>query len=202
MRQLKGSFALLAPCDRNNAVAHLAYLNDLPTMENLWFLGPGPGNWTIEDAEKRIASFCELNDTGQSHIYTVLTVESNRVVGQCGFKMIDTQNKNAEYGIIIASSFWRSALATEVSLLALGEAFNQLGLHRISFVTPSSNIRARRMLDSFGCLREGLLRQVFARGDEFVDALLYSLLASEWPNARANLTRIVEERQARQPSRA
>lgn len=64
--------------------------------------------------------------------------------------------------------------------------WKQLGLVRISAITPRSAASARRFLETFGFKREGLARHGFG---DFGDAVLYGLTRKDWDRSRFNAGR-------------
>ena len=61
--------------------------------------------------------------------------------------------------------------------------FTQLGVGRVTTLTPKRNRRARDFVERFGFKREGLLRKGF--GDD--DAVVSGLMAHEWKASPFNL---------------
>jgi hypothetical protein len=64
--------------------------------------------------------------------------------------------------------------------LILGYGFERLGMHRISLEVYSFNPRARRVYEKAGFRVEGVLRESLRYGDQWIDATMMSILASEW----------------------
>ena len=63
----------------------------------------------------------------------------------------------------------------------LAHVFGPLGAHRIGFDVTADNTRAIRLYESFGCTREGHIRDCWQRpAGDWIDCYLYGLLAKEW----------------------
>jgi len=56
-----------------------------------------------------------------------------------------------------------------------------LDLNRIEAITGSENIASVSLLQKFGFVYEGLLREHYKAGDNIEDSLMFSLLKSENP---------------------
>jgi N-acetyltransferase len=88
----------------------------------------------------------------------------------------------------IAPQAIRSAVNTEAKLLMLAHAFEQWGVHRVSFHTDVRNERSRNALLRIGAHFEGVLRAHRLSSDlKPRDSARYSIIASEWPQVRAHL---------------
>lgn len=76
----------------------------------------------------------------------------------------------------------RNWLTRPVITAILRYPFDQLGVQRLTAVTPRKAASARRFLERFGFRREGLVRQGFGSDD----AVISGLLRSEWDRSRFN----------------
>lgn len=82
----------------------------------------------------------------------------------------------------------RTAANTESKLLLLSYAFEDLGMHRVSFHTDVRNERSRNSLERLGARYEGVLRAHRLATDLVPrDSARFSILAGEWPTVRAHL---------------
>lgn len=116
--------------------------------------------------------------------------DSTSFVGQCGIMHIDTSNHCADIGIIIPSTAHRTGIATEAIYMTLSLAFEHphLKLHRVQFVTASTNVQMRGWLESFGIEVEYRMREAWTDGREgWLDSVGYSILETEWPPLKARM---------------
>ncbi len=92
----------------------------------------------------------------------------------------------------------RTAVNTESKLLLCTHAFETLRVRRISWKTDARNERSRAAILRLGARFDGVLRAHKVGADGAVrDTAFYSMLAAEWPAAKAAL----EARLARVPTR-
>jgi len=83
----------------------------------------------------------------------------------------------------------RTALNTEAKLLLCTHAFDVWGARRVTWKTDARNARSRAGIERLGARFDGVLRANRAAADGLVrDTAFYSMLRSEWPDARAKLT--------------
>jgi RimJ/RimL family protein N-acetyltransferase len=84
---------------------------------------------------------------------------------------------------------WASDVNPTCKLLLLGHAFEDLGAARVTLKTDALNTRSRSAILRLGCAYDGTLRHHRLRADGSVrDSAYFSMLASEWPAARAALS--------------
>lgn len=72
-------------------------------------------------------------------------------------------------------------LGTEAARLIVEHGFRALGLHRIELEVYSFNPRARRVYDKVGFVHEGTRRDALRFDDEWIDAEVMAVLATDWP---------------------
>jgi N-acetyltransferase len=85
-----------------------------------------------------------------------------------------------------------TGINTEAKLLLLGHAFESWGVVRVDLKTDARNERSRRAIEGLGARLEGVLRKwqpSFAPGEaaDYRDSAIFSMLAEEWPAAKAAL---------------
>ncbi|MFN2572124.1 MAG: GNAT family N-acetyltransferase [Gemmatimonadales bacterium] len=87
-----------------------------------------------------------------------------------------------------AQSRQRTAVNTSCKLLLLAHGFDTLGCKCVGLRTDNFNFRSQRAIEALGAKKDGVLRHHAARRDGTVrDSVMYSILASEWPDVRRHL---------------
>ncbi len=84
---------------------------------------------------------------------------------------------------------WRTGANVEAKLLMLAHAFEDLGCIRVEFKTDARNERSRVALAALPARFEGVFRRHMVVPGGVRDSAYYSVIDSEWPEARANLRR-------------
>jgi N-acetyltransferase len=83
----------------------------------------------------------------------------------------------------------RSHVNTACKLLLLGHAFDTLGCRVVGLRTDNFNFASQRAIEALGAKRDGIIRHHHARRDGTVrDSYMYSILSTEWPDVKRNLT--------------
>lgn len=105
--------------------------------------------------------------------------EPSRLVGVCGLTSIDLINRRAEFSLYIGSEYRRGGLGRLALSTLLAHGFKNMGLNCIWGESFDGN-PAMRLFEELGFQKEGIRRSFYFRDGKFIDAHLYSLLASEW----------------------
>ncbi|MFN8573296.1 MAG: GNAT family protein [Gemmatimonadaceae bacterium] len=127
----------------------------------------------------------------EGHALPFATIDraSGRAIGSTRFAAIDVANRRAEIGWTwLGTAYQRTALNTEAKLLMLTHAFERLGCIRVELKTDVLNVRSRAAIRRLGATEEGILRHhMIMPGGRLRDSVYFSLLADEWPAAKAAL---------------
>ena len=108
-----------------------------------------------------------------------ITNGNERLIGTLTLFVLDGA-RGGEIGYALASAFHGRGLAGEALRLAIGHAFEALGLARIEADVDPRNEASWRLLERLGFRREALLHDRCRRGDEVGDAAIYGLLRADW----------------------
>ncbi|HEY5049894.1 MAG TPA: GNAT family protein [Acidothermaceae bacterium] len=112
------------------------------------------------------------------------------VVGTSSYLEISPRDARLEIGFTAYTpAVWAGVVNPETKLLLLGYAFETLNAGRVQLKTDVRNARSQQAIARLGAQYEGILRRYQRRSDDTVrDTVLFSMLADEWPAARAGLT--------------
>ncbi len=118
------------------------------------------------------------------------------LVGTSGLSEIDLRNESTHIGgTLYGPRWWGTQVNPEAKLLLLAHCFDDCGFGRVKIQTDVLNTRSQAAIARLGAVREGVLRRHMKREDgSFRDTVVYSVLATEWPEVRTRLL----ERLARQ----
>jgi RimJ/RimL family protein N-acetyltransferase len=124
----------------------------------------------------------------------ICSPETGEVLGLTRYLDLQVAHAGLEIGHTwLAPAHWRTAVNTAAKRLLLAHAFETLGAERVCLKTDILNERSQRAIERLGAQREGVLRAHRRRRDGSLrDTVYYSLLASEWPQARDRLDRALE----------
>jgi len=116
-------------------------------------------------------------------------LSAGTVVGTSSYLEIAPRDARLEIGFTAYTpAVWAGVVNPETKLLLLGYAFETLNAGRVQLKTDVRNVRSQQAIARLGAQYEGTLRRYQRRADDTVrDTVLFSMLADEWPAARAAL---------------
>jgi N-acetyltransferase len=114
---------------------------------------------------------------------------TGQVIGSTRFGNASPANRRVEIGWTWLARPWqRTGANTEAKYLMLRHAFEQWGCIRVELKTSALNLRSRAAILRIGGREEGILRHHMINEDGSLrDSVFFSILASEWPEARRRL---------------
>jgi RimJ/RimL family protein N-acetyltransferase len=101
--------------------------------------------------------------------------------------MVMKDHKKGELGYALGLKHRGQGYATEAAAALIGYGFRVLGLHRIEAITTNVNEDSWKVMERLGMNREARLREAEHRDGEWLDTLVYGLLAREWRDLRRHL---------------
>lgn len=121
--------------------------------------------------------------------FAIVDAQTDRAIGSTRFLEIRHGDRALEIGWTwLTPTAQRTPINTECKYLLLRHAFQDLGALRIQFKTDARNLQSQQAIERIGGVREGVLRHHSLRWDGvYRDTVYYSILATEWPEAKAKL---------------
>jgi ribosomal-protein-alanine N-acetyltransferase len=110
--------------------------------------------------------------------------QDGRLVGNCGIRVNDPGQREANIGYELASWLWGQGLMTEAATEIVRFGFEELGMRRIWSWCVAANIGSARVLEKVGMRLEGRLREKESIKGEWHDHLLFAILVQEWRGIR------------------
>ena len=187
---LKGLYARLEPLSQDQCEGLTEAVKD-GELWKLWYTSiPRP-----EDMRKEIDRRLGLQAAGAMLPFTVFDADG-KIAGMSTYMNVDAANRRVEIGSTwYARRVQRSALNTQCKLLLLTHAFEKLDCIAVEFRTHFFNQQSRRGIERLGARQDGILRNhQIAPNGTLRDTVVFSIIASEWPTAKAHLTYQLNER--------
>lgn len=121
--------------------------------------------------------------------WAVRDLRSGAIVGTTRYHDIAADIDRVEIGYTwYAESRQRTHVNTTCKRLLLAHAFETLGCKVVGLRTDFYNLRSQRAIEALGARKDGVLRHHRLRRDGSVrDTVMYSILATEWPDVRRHL---------------
>jgi RimJ/RimL family protein N-acetyltransferase len=136
-----------------------------------------------------IESALQMRAEGHRLAFAVVDDATGRVLGSTSYHDIVPALKRVEIGWTwYAASVQRSHVNTAAKLMMMRHAFEKLGCAVVGWRTDNFNFASQRAIERLGAKRDGVIRHHALRRDGTVrDTVMYSMLAGEWPEAKAQL---------------
>ena len=127
--------------------------------------------------------------------YVVEHTETKEIMGTTRIYQIDQVNHICEIGsTFYGDKYQRTHVNTTCKYLLLKHCFEELGMIRVQFQTDELNVTSQRAIERIGGVKEGVLRNERIRSNGTVrNAVVYSIIESEWPEVKDNLIQILNK---------
>lgn len=182
---LRGAHAILEPLSRDHHDDLVEATKD-GELWKLWYTVVPPPEKMMAEIDRRM----ERQLQGLMLPFAVRDTQSSKVVGMTSYWNVDEQHRRVEIGgTWYRESMQRTAINTECKLLLLTHAFETLGCICVELRTHFFNHTSRRAIERLGARLDGILRnnQILPNGT-YRDSCVYSIIVSEWPVVKTNLT--------------
>jgi RimJ/RimL family protein N-acetyltransferase len=150
-----------------------------------WFIAVPPP----EGMRAYVADALQGQREGHMLPWAVRDLASGTIVGSTRYHDIVPPIDRVEIGHTwYGQSRQRTHVNTTCKLLLLGHAFDKLGCQVVGLRTDNFNFQSQRAIEALGAKRDGVIRHYGVRRDGTArDVVMYSILASEWPDVRRHL---------------
>jgi RimJ/RimL family protein N-acetyltransferase len=173
---------------------HHAQLCEVGLDDELWRWTPQAVR-TPEDMRAYIETALEVQAAETALPFATIERATGRAIGSTRFANIDRANRHVEIGWTWLGKNWQRTTAnTEAKYLMLRHAFETWDCLRVEFKTDSLNVRSRAALLRIGAREEGIFRNhVITWTGRIRHSVYYSIIDSEWPAAKAQLQRKLQQ---------
>lgn len=111
----------------------------------------------------------------------IVSDESDDILGLVSLTDIDSINQSAKLHIMVGKEENRGkGLGTFAVTEIVKHAFLNLNIQRIELSTLEYNIKAQKLYEKVGFLREGIKRKSIYKNGQWVDQYIYGLLKDEF----------------------
>lgn len=151
-----GEKCYLSPIDLEDAPLFTEWINDYDVTR---YLTEAPCCYPVQ-AEREA-----LDQLSREHNYCIVDMETDTLLGICGFIDLNHINQTSEVGIIIGNKdYWGKGYGGEALSLLVKYGFDVLNLHNIMLQVVSYNERAVRCyqrigFSTFGVRKGAVLRE-------------------------------------------
>jgi RimJ/RimL family protein N-acetyltransferase len=133
-------------------------------------------------AKNRAEILAEIDRSESDHdAFGVFLIEVDGApAGTMHFERVNRRSRIADLGGLAVHPTYRGGKAADTAArLFQRHLINDLGFHRVQLEIYGFNERAMRHAERAGFTREGIRRKAYWRADEWVDGVLYGLVAED-----------------------
>ena len=135
---------------------------------------------SIDDMENLTKEALKLWETDRAYIFHVLDVSTNQVVGFAQLNLINRLYQMANLSYQVRTSRTGEGIASVAARLVARYGFEKLGFQRIEVVVAEDNAPSLRVAEKIGAVREGLLRNRLLINGSPRDAIMHSLIPTDY----------------------
>jgi N-acetyltransferase len=181
---LEGNGVRLEPLTRDHAEALAAAARDGNLWELFFTSVPEP-----ENTKKYVEDALKGQERGDMLAWVVRDLKTNSIVGSTRYHDIIPAADRVEIGYTwYAQRCQRTHVNTTCKVLLFEYGFEKLHCKVIGLRTDNYNFRSQRAIEALGAKKDGVIRHHWPRRDGSIrDTVMYSVLATEWPDVKRHL---------------
>jgi RimJ/RimL family protein N-acetyltransferase len=147
------------------------------------FISPPPT--TVEGFAKFITWARAERAAGRYVCFAVVPHGMQSAIGLFQVRQLEPGFATAEWGFAIGSAFWGTGMFVDGGHMVVKFAIETLSVLRLEARAAVANGRGNGALRKLGAVQEGILRRSFLKNGQFLDQMLWSILAEEWRQSKA-----------------
>ena len=140
------------------------------------------GTDSVDSIQSYIRALAAVEPGAAARWYQVglYLLDNDKLIGDCGFRLLDSDPRQAELAITLAPEFQGAGYAAEALPGLLGYLFTTLEEHRVFASVDPQNVSAIQLLERIGMRKEAhFVKSLWFRG-QWVDDVIFAMLAEEW----------------------
>lgn len=171
-------------------LGHAAGLLEAGRSDDVWTWLPAKPS-TPESMDRWISRTLGSEAQGREYPFVVVRLADQRIIGSTRYLDVQEEDRTTEIGWTwYAPETWGSVVNPEAKFLLMRHAFEDWHAIRVALKTDVKNVHSQAAIKKLGASYEGTLRnQRIRRDGSFRDTVLFSIIDSEWPDAKARLER-------------
>jgi RimJ/RimL family protein N-acetyltransferase len=151
----------------------LSALAEDPSVEPFLALGAGT-------QERLRALLLQTGSEGDPCGLFVIASVAGEPLGGLALQLLSRPNRSCELTRLMVSPQARGAgMASAAVRLACRRALAEHGFHRVQAEVYGDNVTSQRLFERVGFVREGVRRRAYWRREQWLDGVLYGLLAED-----------------------
>ena len=174
--------ALRARIESDVAVLHAELYDDVLTRTRT-----DARPWRPISPDAPAAPYRISDPTDDWAAFSVVDLGDGDLAGEAILWGIDPHNRSAHVGISLRPAFRGRGLGADAVRVLCEYGFTVRGLHRLGVETLRDNGPMLRIAEQVGFVREGVLRRAAWVNGQFIDEVVFGMLAEEWVQLKRSL---------------
>jgi RimJ/RimL family protein N-acetyltransferase len=137
----------------------------------------------VDTARDLLQRMADSHASDSRHMYGIW--QGDKLVGGALFPVFDTKNGMCEIGVWLLPEYQGRGLITRAARYLIDWAIEARGMSRVAWHTDPRNVRSRAVAQRLGLAFEGVCRSSHVVNGVRQDTEVWSVLAHEWPSAKA-----------------
>ena len=171
-----GKIALRARAEADVAILHTELYEDVAIRSQA-----DSRPWRPVSPGTAASPYAVGEPSDDAAIFSVVELAGNELAGDALLWGIDLHNRSAHLGLGLRPAFRGRGLGTDVVRALCEYGFTVRGLHRLQIETLTTNTAMITAAERAGFQREGTLRAAAWVTGQFLDEMIFGLLAADWP---------------------
>jgi RimJ/RimL family protein N-acetyltransferase len=172
-----GKIALRARDEADVPILHTELYEDIATRSQA-----DSRPWRPVSPGSAASMYAVREPSDDAAIFSVVELAGGELAGDAVLWDIDLHNRTAHLGLGLRPAFRGRGLGTDVVRALCEYGFTVRGLHRLQIETLATNAAMIKAAERGGFTREGTLRLAAWVTGEFLDEVIFGLLAADWVN--------------------
>lgn len=168
---------ILRKIEMNDARRMFDYIfSDHHVMDNL-IKGP---HKSISETIDRLTEITNQYRSEKFCYWGIEMKESGELIGTIDLYNIDDGTENCEVGYNIGFNWWNQGYGSEAFHAIVEFAFRFMNIHKISATHNIDNPASGRIMLKVGMKREGIIRHMIRKNNQYKDCGIYGILQQEY----------------------
>ncbi len=149
--------------------------DDMVTKYLTW-----PTHSGVDVTESVLNEWIKSYENDNFYQWAIALKGSDEPVGSISIVGIKENVNSVDIGYCIGAKWWNKGITSEALSALLSFAFNEMKVNRVEARHDSNNPNSGKVMIKCGLKYEGILRQSDYNNQGIIDAVYYSILASEY----------------------
>ena len=137
-------------------------------------------SYSITESEGWVKNAAKCWAEGTAYEFAITDSKDGSLIGGCGLNHLNKIDQVANLGYWVRSSRQGRGIAARAARLLIRFGMNELKLNRIEILAAVENFASRKTAENAGAVREAILRHRIALPDKVHDAVLFSIIPSDF----------------------